>query len=107
MMYMPDALNAALQLIEAPRSMLKWRMGYNVAAMSFSAGELVEEIRKYLPGFKCSFQPDGRQRIADSWPRSIDDSVARTQWGWSPSYDIHTMTESMIRELTPRLKKSG
>jgi nucleoside-diphosphate-sugar epimerase len=70
--------------------------------MSFTAEELAAEIRKHLPGFTCTFQPDYRQNIADSWPKSIDDSAAREEWGWSPDFDLGSMTEDMLRVLGER-----
>jgi nucleoside-diphosphate-sugar epimerase len=102
MMYMPDCINASLKLMEADSSQIKHRTSYNVNAMSFSAGELVAEIRKYIPDFKCEYKPDFRQKIADSWPMSIDDSVARREWGWNPKYDLASMTRDMMEKLTKR-----
>jgi nucleoside-diphosphate-sugar epimerase len=102
MMYMPDCINAALKLMEADSSQIKHRTSYNVSAMSFSAGELAAEIRKYIPDFKCEYKPDFRQKIADSWPKSIDDSVARKEWGWNPKYDLASMTRDMIEKLRKR-----
>jgi nucleoside-diphosphate-sugar epimerase len=80
-------------------------MGHNLAAMSFSAGELAKEIRKHIPGFVCEFVPDFRQKIADSWPQSVDDGLARKEWGWKPKYNLASMTKDMIRELTARAKQ--
>ena len=100
MMYMPDCIKAAIDLMEADSSKIKRRTSYNVAAMSFSAGELTAEIKKYIPEFKCEYKPDFRQKIADSWPTSIDDSVARVEWGWKPTYDLASMTKDMIEKLT-------
>jgi nucleoside-diphosphate-sugar epimerase len=102
MMYMPDCINAALKLMEADSSQIKHRTSYNVSAMSFSAGELAAEIRKYIPDFKCEYKPDFRQKIADSWPKSIDDSVARKEWGWNPKYDLASMTRDMMEKLRKR-----
>jgi len=102
MMYMPDALKAAIDLMQADLSKLKRHADYNVAAMSFSAGELAAEIKKHIPEFVCEYQPDFRQAIADSWPRSIDDSAARQDWGWQPQYDLAAMTEDMLRVLSKR-----
>jgi len=103
MMYMPDCINATIQLMEADLGKLKHHSDFNVAALSFSAGELAEEIRKHIPGFECAYEPDFRQQIADSWPRTIDDSAAREEWGWRPEYDLPGMVEDMIEKLTPRL----
>jgi nucleoside-diphosphate-sugar epimerase len=100
MMYMPDCIKAAIDLMEADSSKVKHRTSYNVAAISFSAGELTAEIKKYIPEFKCEYKPDFRQRIADSWPMSIDDSIARMEWGWKPTYDLASMTKDMIEKLT-------
>jgi nucleoside-diphosphate-sugar epimerase len=99
MMYMPDCIKAAIDLMEADSSKVKHRTSYNVAAMSFSAGELTAEIKKYIPEFKCEYKPDFRQKIADSWPMSIDDSIARDEWGWKPTYDLASMTKDMIEKL--------
>lgn len=102
MMYMPDCIKAAIDLMEAEPSQIKCRTSYNVAGVSFSAGELAAEIKKYIPEFECEYKPDFRQKIADSWPISIDDSVAREEWGWKPTYDLATMTRDMIEKLTKR-----
>jgi len=102
MMYMPDCINAAIELMEADASQIKHRTSYNVTAMSFSAGELETEIKKYIPKFECEYKPDFRQKIADSWPMSIDDSVARKEWGWNPAYDLASMTKDMIEKLTKK-----
>jgi nucleoside-diphosphate-sugar epimerase len=107
MMYMPDCINAAVKLMEADSSQIKHRTSYNVNAMSFSAKELVSEIRKYIPEFKCEYKPDFRQKIADSWPMSIDDSVARREWGWNPKYDLASMTRDMIEKLTKRFAEGN
>jgi nucleoside-diphosphate-sugar epimerase len=107
MMYMPDAIRAAVELMDAPSSRVKWRMGYNVSGVSFSAGDLADEIRKHLPAFVCEFKPDFRQTIADSWPRSMDDSLASKQWGWRPRYDLSSLTEDMVKKLSRRLSKAA
>jgi nucleoside-diphosphate-sugar epimerase len=103
MMYMPDCIKATIDLMEADPSRVKRHDSYNVAGMSFSAGELAAEIRKYLPDFKCDYKPDFRQKIADSWPMSIDDSVARREWGWKPTCDLAAMTKGMIEKLSKKL----
>lgn len=103
MMYMPDALKALVDLANAPLEKLKHHSNFNVGAMSFSAGELAAEIKKHIPEFKVTYEPDFRQAIADSWPRSVDDSVARQEWGWSPEYDLERMAEDMIEKLTEKL----
>ena len=105
MMYMPDAIKATLDVMEAPFDSLKHWNDYNIAAMSFSAGELAESIRKEMPDFTCTFAPDRRQAIADSWPNSIDDSAAREEWGWKPAYDLDAMTADMLTELKKKHDK--
>ncbi|MBN1538610.1 MAG: NAD-dependent epimerase/dehydratase family protein [Candidatus Thermoplasmatota archaeon] len=103
MMYMPDALKGLIDLAEAPLENLKHHCDFNMASMSFSAGELAAEIRKHIPELEVTYKPDFRQAIADSWPQSIDDSAAREEWGWKPSYDLATMTKDMIEKLSARL----
>jgi len=103
MMYMPDCLKATIDLMQADFSKLKHHSDFNVAAMSFSAGELAASIKKYMPDFEISYQPDFRQAIADSWPNSIDDSAARTEWGWKPQYDLDAMTRDMLEKLSIKL----
>ena len=104
MMYMPDCIKASIELMEADLSKLKHHADFNVAAMSFSPAELVAEIQKHIPEFVCEYKPDFRQAIADSWPRTIDDSAAREEWGWEPSYDLAAMTKDMLEKLSKRLK---
>lgn len=101
MMYMPDALRATISLMQAPAGSLKVRSSYNVAGMSFSPAEISREIQKLLPGFSCQYAPDYRQQIAESWPKTIDDSVAQAQWGWKPAYDLGGMCADMIQNLSP------
>jgi nucleoside-diphosphate-sugar epimerase len=102
MMYMPDCIKATIDLMEADSSRVKHRTSYNVAAISFSAGELTAEIKKHIPGFRCEYKPDFRQKIADSWPMSIDDSIARVEWGWEFTYDLASMTKDMIEKLSKK-----
>ena len=102
MMYMPDCVKATIDLMEVDPAKVKRHDSYNVAGMSFSAGELATEIKKYIPQFKCDYKPDFRQKIADSWPMSIDDSAARKDWGWKPTYDLTAMTKDMIEKLSKR-----
>jgi len=102
MMYMPDCLKATLDLMTAPFGQLKHHSDFNVGSMSFSAGQLAAEIAKHVPGFECIYEPDFRQAIADSWPSSIDDTAAREEWGWSPSYDLASMTNDMLDKLGKR-----
>ncbi len=104
MMYMPDCIKAAIDLMETDPSKVKHRTSYNVAAMSFSAGQLAAEIKNYIPEFKCEYKPDFRQKIADSWPMSINDSVARKEWGWKPTYGLSAMAKDMIEALSQKLK---
>jgi nucleoside-diphosphate-sugar epimerase len=100
MMYMPDALDAAIQLMEADPSKLIHRNSFNVTAMSFDPEMLYAEIRKHCPDFKMVYAIDPlKQNIADSWPNKLDDSCAREEWGWQPKYDLPGMTEDMIRKL--------
>jgi nucleoside-diphosphate-sugar epimerase len=102
MIYMPDCLKAAIDLMRADRSRLRHHNAFNVAAVSFSAGELAAEIRRHVPGFVCEYEPDGRQAIADSWPHSVDDSAARCEWDWKPDYDLEAMVADMIGALRHR-----
>ncbi len=102
MMYMPDCIKATVDLMETDLSNIKRHDGYNVAGISFSAGELASEIKKYIPEFRCEYKPDFRQAIADSWPMSIDDSVARQEWGWKPKYGLAMMAKDMIEKLSKR-----
>lgn len=104
MMYMPDALRGAMEIMEADEETVKLHTGYNLAAMSFSAGELASEIMKHIPGFKVTYSPDSRQAIADSWPKSIDDSAARRDWGWKEEYDMASMVTDMLARLRQRLR---
>jgi nucleoside-diphosphate-sugar epimerase len=99
MMYMPDCIQATLMVMEADLSQLKHHADFNLAGLSFSAGELAEEIKKHIPEFVCEYKPDFRQDIADSWPRTIDDSAAREEWGWEPQYDLAAMVEDMLGTL--------
>ncbi|RYZ19927.1 MAG: NAD-dependent epimerase, partial [Chitinophagaceae bacterium] len=99
MMYMPDAIRATIELMEAPAEQIKVRTSYNLSGMSFSPKEIAAEIQKHIPGFRISYEPDYRQSIADSWPQSIDDSVARRDWGWKEEYDLARMTEDMLANL--------
>lgn len=105
MMYMPDCLKAIIDLMEADFSKLEHHADFNLASMSFSAKELAEEIKKHIPEFACEYKPDFRQKIADSWPKSIDDSCARKDWNWKPEYDLPKMTEDMLKELIERQKQ--
>lgn len=99
MMYMDDAIRATIELMQAPIEKIKNRMAYNLSAMSFSPREVAESIKKRIPNFEISYAPDHRQAIADSWPASIDDSVARTEWGWKHEFDLEKMTDVMLSNL--------
>ncbi|MFM1857176.1 MAG: hypothetical protein RLZ05_236 [Bacteroidota bacterium] len=99
MMYMPDAIRATIELMEAPQKSVSIRTSYNLSAMSFSPQEVAASIRTHLPDFSISYSPDYRQQIADSWPQSIDDSVARSDWGWKEEYDLTAMTADMLKNL--------
>jgi nucleoside-diphosphate-sugar epimerase len=103
MMYIDDAIRGALDLMEADPDRLSIRMGYNFGAINFTPGELAAEIKKTIPDFVCTFEPDSRQAIADSWPQSIDDSVARRDWNWHHEYDLPKMTAVMIEKLQIKL----
>ncbi len=103
MMYMSDAVKATLDLMDADASKLTVRTSYNLTAMSFSVGELAREIQKHMPEFTCTYEPDFRQNIADSWPRSIDDSQATKDWGWKPEFRLSEMTKDMIQNLKEKI----
>lgn len=103
MMYMEDAIKATIDLMQAEESDIKIRSSYNLAGISFSPVEIAEEIKKHLPEFSISYQPDFRQNIADSWPKSIDDSKAQEDWGWKNSYELDTMTAEMLKGLKRKL----
>lgn len=99
MMYMDDAVKATIDLMEAPPDKITTRSSYNISAMSFCPSDIAEEIRKEIPGFSVTYQPDFRQEIADSWPKSIDDSQARGDWGWQHQFDLRKMTREILKNL--------
>jgi len=99
MMYMPDCIKATLDLMETDLAGLQHHADFNLAAMSFGPAELVAEIQKHIPEFVCEYNPDYRQQIADSWPRTIDDNAAREEWGWEPEYDMAAMVADMLEKL--------
>ncbi len=101
MMYMTDAVNGTIQLMEAAPENITVRSSYNLSAMSFSPAEIYEAIRTHFPDFSISYTPDFRQKIADSWPNSIDDQYARRDWGWRPAFDLRRMTEEILANLVP------
>ena len=106
MMYMPDALNGSIKLMEADPSRLIHRNAFNIASMSFAPETIYEAIHREVPGFEMEYQPDPlKQSIADSWPDSMDDSCARQEWDWKPEYDLESMTRDMLAKLRARLLK--
>ncbi len=100
MIYIDDALRAAVEIMEAEQARIRIRTSYNLAGVSFTPLEIYQQIRTHYPGFTCSFQPDFRQNIADSWPRSIDDSAAAADWGWKAEFDLKNMTDEMFAHLS-------
>ncbi len=100
MMYMPDAIRATLELMNAPADKISVRTSYNVAGMSFSPKEIAASLQKHIPEFTIQYKPDYRQSIADSWPQSIDDTIANNDWGWKPQYDLDKMTVDMLENLS-------
>jgi nucleoside-diphosphate-sugar epimerase len=107
MMYMPDCIKGTIDLMEADISKLKHHCDFNMTSMSFSAGELAAEIKKHIPDFVCEYKPDFRQAIAESWPQSIDDRLARKEWGWNPSYNLSSMTKDMLGKLSKRYEEGN
>ncbi|MFT4780898.1 MAG: nucleoside-diphosphate-sugar epimerase [Psychroserpens sp.] len=106
MMFMEDAINATVKIMQAESNTVKIRSSYNLAALSFTPKYISEAIQKHIPEFKITYKPDFRQNIANSWPKSIDDSSARTDWNWSHNYDLDKMTEEMITQLRNKYKDS-
>ncbi len=104
MIFMGDAIRATIELMEAPKEAITMRTSYNIAGVSFSPSEVVAEIRKLYPDFDVVYNPDFRQEIASKWPKSIDDSKARQDWGWEPSYDLEGITTMMIQQLKKKYK---
>jgi nucleoside-diphosphate-sugar epimerase len=104
MLFMPDAIQATIQLMEAERSRLSVHSAYNLGGMSLTPDQLAREIRKELPGFKVSYAPDFRQAIADTWPQSVDDSTARNDWGFKQNYNLERMSRIMLKEIRDKLK---
>lgn len=105
MMYMPDCLNATIQLFQAEKLSLKHHSDFNLAAMSFTVEELADSIKKHIPEFEIDYKPDYRQAIADSWPKTIDDSAAREEWGWKHEYNLDKMTEDMLKHIRIKFEK--
>ena len=102
MMYMDDAVKATLDLMEAPKEMILERSSYNISAMSFCPSEIAAEIKKHISEFEITYNPDFRQNIADSWPRSINDANARIDWGWNPSFDLEKMVKTILKNLSTK-----
>jgi nucleoside-diphosphate-sugar epimerase len=96
---MTDAINATINLMEAPADKISIRTSYNVSGVSFSPKEIATEIQKHIPEFTISYKSDSRQNIADSWPQSIDDTVARNDWGWQPDFNLQRLTKEMLDNL--------
>lgn len=107
MMYMPDCIKATLDLADADFDSLVHHNDFNVGALSVTAGEIAGSIREHIPDLKVTYEPDYRQQIADTWPCSVDDSAAREEWGWSPGWDLASMTADMLEKLGRRLRRSG
>jgi threonine 3-dehydrogenase len=99
---MPDCIRATIELMDADFDQLEHHADFNLAAFSFSPADLVAEIQKHIPDFTVAYRPDYRQKIADSWPRSIDDSAAREEWGWEPAFDLSAMVADMLERLGRR-----
>ena len=104
MMYMPDAIRATIELMEAPAEQVKIRSSYNLAGVSFTPKQIAEEVKKHIPDFEMTYNPDFRQAIADSWPSSIDDSYAQKDWGWELKYGLEKMTADMMINLKEQYK---
>jgi len=105
MMYMPDAIRATIELMEAPAEKISIRTSYNVSSLSFAPREIAAEIQKHITDFTIGYEPDYRQAIADSWPQSIDDRVAQNDWGWKPEFNLSAMTEDMLKNLAGKYAK--
>jgi nucleoside-diphosphate-sugar epimerase len=106
MMYMPDAIDAAINLMEADPSNLKHRNAFNISAMSFDPEIIAAEIRKHIPGFVMDYDVDQvKQKIADTWPNRMDDTAAREEWGWDPKYDLESMTADMLKVISEKHNK--
>jgi nucleoside-diphosphate-sugar epimerase len=99
MMHMEDAVRATLEITDAPSNLIKVRSSYNIAGVSFNPEQLTQEIKKHIPQFKISYHPDHRQKIANSWPESIDDQIARADWGWQEKYNLEKLVVNMLDNL--------
>jgi nucleoside-diphosphate-sugar epimerase len=107
MMYMPDALRATIELMEAPAANIRIRSSYNLAGVSFTPEEIAAEVAKHIPGFQMTYKPDFRQAIADSWPASIDDSRAQADWGWKLKFDLPAMVQDMLANIRVSAQKAA
>lgn len=105
MIFMDDVVRATLELMDAPKEAIKVRTSYNIAGISFAPAEVVAEIRKLYPDFQVTYAPDFRQAIAESWPKSINDTAANEDWGWKPSYDLQSITRIMIEKLKEQYRQ--
>ena len=105
MMYMDDAIRATVTIMEAPLEAIKIRTSYNLASLEFSPEDLVKELIKYFPKLKIKYKPDLRDKLAQTWPESIDDSHARNDWGWTPKFNLSQMVEEIVLNLNNRYKK--
>ena len=105
MMYMDDAIRATIDLMEAPQEKITIRSSYNISALSFSPADIAKEIKKHIPEFTVSYKPDFRQAIAESWPKSIDDSKARADWGWRHEFDLRKMVSEILTQLPLYMKE--
>jgi len=106
MMYMPDAIKATIDIMKAPKESIKVKTSYNLTAVSFSPKEIADEIKKQMPEFEISYKPDFRQKIAESWPQTIDDSQARKDWGWKHKFGLIEMTKDMLEKIGEKLKNN-
>ncbi len=106
MMYMDDAINATIQLMQADKEAIQLRTSYNLGAINFTPQELVLEIQKVIPEFTATFNPDFRQKIAETWPQSIDDTLAKNHWNWKPKFNLSSMTNEMIKNLRSQKDKT-
>jgi nucleoside-diphosphate-sugar epimerase len=104
MLYMPDCISGTIQLMDSDPSKLTVRTSYNLGGLSFSAEDLANEIQKIIPEFECTYEPDFRQKIADSWPQSVDDRKARADWGWEPRFDLASISRDMVEKLSERFQ---
>jgi nucleoside-diphosphate-sugar epimerase len=105
-MFMDDAINATINIMQAPSENIKIRSAYNLSAISFTPKEIAASIKAHIPNFEIKYNPDFRQKIADSWPKSIDDISARTDWNWKHDYDLELMTKEMILQLKKKYTTS-